>query len=96
MRFYNQQHRFYCGTLLHARSMYLCILDHSGARILFCDPALGLCKSKGEFKRMLEQKALSVNDSPLAADTVRGSDLLPGGVLILRKGKKSYGVVEYA
>ena len=63
---------------------------------LFCDPALGLCKSKGEFKRMLEQKALSVNDSPLAADTVRGSDLLPGGVLILRKGKKSYGVVEYA
>ena len=62
---------------------------------LFCDPALGLCASKGEFKRLLAQKALSVNDAPLAAETVRAEDLLPGGVLILRKGKKSYGMVEY-
>ncbi len=31
MRFYNQQHRFYCGIDLHARSMYLCILDQAGA-----------------------------------------------------------------
>ena len=62
---------------------------------LFCDPALGLCSSKGEFKRLLAQKALSVNDAPLAAETVRAEDLLPGGVLILRKGKKSYGMVEY-
>ena len=30
MRFYNQEHRFYCGVDLHARSMYLCILDHQG------------------------------------------------------------------
>ena len=27
MRFYNQHHRFYCGVDLHARTMYLCILD---------------------------------------------------------------------
>jgi hypothetical protein len=27
MRFYNQQHQFYCGVDLHARTMYLCILD---------------------------------------------------------------------
>src|SRR4051794_4234809 len=27
MRFYNQQHRFYCGVDLHARSMYLCVRD---------------------------------------------------------------------
>ncbi len=27
MRFYNQQHRFYCGVDLHARTMSLCILD---------------------------------------------------------------------
>jgi tyrosyl-tRNA synthetase len=62
---------------------------------LFCDPALGLCKSKGEFRRMLEQRALTVNDAPLPAETVRAGDLLPGGVLILRKGKKTYGMVEY-
>src|SRR6516165_11926041 len=30
MRFYNQQHRFYCGVDLHARTMYLCILDQAG------------------------------------------------------------------
>jgi hypothetical protein len=26
MRFYQQQHRFYCGALLHARTMYLSVL----------------------------------------------------------------------
>jgi transposase len=30
MRFYTQQHRFYCGVDLHARTMYLCILDADG------------------------------------------------------------------
>ena len=30
MRFYNHSHRFYCGIDLHARSMYLCILDQAG------------------------------------------------------------------
>src|SRR5439155_24565168 len=30
MRFYNQSHRFYCGVDLHARTMYLCILDDAG------------------------------------------------------------------
>jgi hypothetical protein len=30
MRFYTQPHRFYCGVDLHARTMYLCILDANG------------------------------------------------------------------
>ena len=30
MRFYNQQHKFYCGIDLHARKMYVCILDQKG------------------------------------------------------------------
>ncbi len=30
MRFYTKQHSFYCGIDLHARSMYLCILDREG------------------------------------------------------------------
>src|SRR5262245_33978007 len=34
MRFYNQSHRFYCGVDLHARTMYLCILDQAGAVVL--------------------------------------------------------------
>lgn len=34
MRFYTQQRDFYCGIDLHARSMYLCILDRDGKIIL--------------------------------------------------------------
>ena len=30
MRFYTNEHRFYCGVDLHARTMYLCILDQAG------------------------------------------------------------------
>ncbi len=34
MRLYNQPHRFYCGVDLHARTMYLCVLDHAGKIVL--------------------------------------------------------------
>lgn len=30
MRFYTQQHKHYCGIDLHARSLYLCILNQAG------------------------------------------------------------------
>jgi len=30
MRFYKQQHNYYCGIDLHARNMYVCILDQIG------------------------------------------------------------------
>jgi transposase len=30
MRFYTQSHKFYCGIDLHARTMYVCILNHHG------------------------------------------------------------------
>src|SRR5919197_3692680 len=30
MRFYTQQHQFYCGIDLHARTMYVCILNQEG------------------------------------------------------------------
>ena len=31
MRFYTRQHKFYCGIDLHARSMYVCVLDQEGS-----------------------------------------------------------------
>ena len=31
MRFYTQQHRFYCGIDLHTRTLSLCVLDAAGA-----------------------------------------------------------------
>ena len=34
MRFYNGQHRHYCGVDLHTKRMYLCILDHEGNKLL--------------------------------------------------------------
>ncbi len=34
MRFYDEQHRFYCGVDLHTKRMSLCILDHEGNKRL--------------------------------------------------------------
>ena len=34
MRFYTQQHKHYCGIDLHARSMYLCILDQADTKLV--------------------------------------------------------------
>lgn len=34
MRFYNNSHPFYCGIDLHARSLYVCILDDLGDTVL--------------------------------------------------------------
>ena len=34
MRFYNEQRQFYCGVDLHARTMYLWILDQAGDTVL--------------------------------------------------------------
>ena len=46
MRFYTKQHRYYCGIDLHARSMYVCILDSQGEILLHrnmaCAPELFL------------------------------------------------------
>src|SRR5574342_989772 len=42
MIFYTKQHRYYCGIDLHARSMYVCILDPQGGIVLHrnmpCNP----------------------------------------------------------
>ena len=44
MRFYTQQHKYYCGIDLHARTMYLCVLDQGGEILLHqnirCDPGV--------------------------------------------------------
>lgn len=34
MNFYTQQHTYYCGIELHAKAMYICILDHNGAKLV--------------------------------------------------------------
>ena len=34
MRFYNRQHRHYCGIDLHVKTMYMCILDATGQTLV--------------------------------------------------------------
>jgi transposase len=34
MRFYTQHHKHYCGIDLHAKAMYVCILDQSGTKLV--------------------------------------------------------------
>lgn len=34
MRFYTQPHQYYCGIDLHARAMYVCILDAAGNKLV--------------------------------------------------------------
>ena len=34
MRFYNQQHQYYCGIDLHARTMYVCVIDQEGRTLV--------------------------------------------------------------
>ena len=50
MKFYTQQHKHYCGIDLHARQMYLCILDAAGkvrfSRNLECSPQAFLAAVK--------------------------------------------------
>ena len=46
MRFYTRQHKHYCEIDLHARTMYLCILNQASEVLLHqnirCDPAIFL------------------------------------------------------
>jgi hypothetical protein len=36
MRFYNRQHRQYCGIDLHVTPIYVCILDATGQVLRSC------------------------------------------------------------
>ena len=38
MNFYTQQHKHACGIDLHARAMYVSILDQNGAKLVQCVP----------------------------------------------------------
>ena len=38
MRFYTQQHQFYCGIDLRARTMYVCVLNRDGEIMLWTAP----------------------------------------------------------
>ncbi len=37
MTFFNEEHPFYCGIDLHARTMYVCIIDNLGNKLVHCN-----------------------------------------------------------
>ena len=59
MNFYRQQHSHYCGIDLHARAMYVCILDQHGAKLV----QKNLPTTPGAFLRL---------SAPYRADLVGG------------------------
>ena len=65
MRFSNQQHRFYAGIDLHARTMHLCVLDAAGTVV--CDRNL-----PGHFATLLQALA------PFRDDLVIGVECMFG------------------
>jgi hypothetical protein len=38
MNFYTQHHEYYCGIGLHAKVMYVCILDQAGTKLVHKNP----------------------------------------------------------
>lgn len=56
---------------------------------------LGLAKSKGQARKDLEQGGVYVNNARVGFDwKPTGGDLIHGQALLLRKGKKNYGLVQ--
>ena len=51
----------------------------------------GLCQSRSEVRRLIEQGGAYVNDTPLTdLDAVISAGHLAGGQILLRAGKKRY------
>ena len=67
MRFYNQQHRHYCGIDLHVKTMYVCILDAAGQVLVHRN-------IKSDPKALLETTAVQIGrDQPLRSDGFLGN-----------------------
>ena len=67
MRFYTNQHPFYCGIDLHARSMYICILSHDGEIVLPRNMKAAPETFLKAIAPLLPRKILPPTNSPFAA-----------------------------
>jgi tyrosyl-tRNA synthetase len=55
----------------------------------------GLCKSKGEARRLADSGGLYVNNERVgASDLVAENHVIDGQLLVLRSGRKTYCVVK--
>ena len=70
-------------------------LDGTGTLLIDLLVQAGLCPSKGQARKDIEQGGININNvrEPSAARSVTSEDLLFGKHLLLRKGKRNYVVV---
>lgn len=72
--------------------------DFDGEGLLAIDvfSTSGLTASKGEARRLVQGGGLRINNIPVADQDVRirRSDFIDGGLLVLKKGKKNYHLVQ--
>lgn len=68
----------------------------AGVEVVDLCVAAGICGSKGEARRAVEQGGISVNNAKVAGLDQRAStaDLLHGRYLLLRRGRKAVAVVD--
>ncbi|MBA4388572.1 MAG: tyrosine--tRNA ligase [Verrucomicrobia bacterium] len=68
----------------------------AGAQVLDVAVSSGLCKSKGEARRLIESGGLYVNNNRVAGlqTAVAPADIVDGQVLVLRSGKKTYHIIK--
>jgi tyrosyl-tRNA synthetase len=72
-------------------------VDPVGASLVDLLPETGLVKSKGDARRQLEQGGVYVNGRSAAVDdVVTADDLLHARFVLLRRGKRTYHLVEVA
>jgi len=71
-------------------------LEGNGFTIVDALVVSGLAPSKGEAKRLVQGGGVCVNNRRVsdARQTISGSDLIDGQVLVLRKGAKHYHVIK--
>jgi tyrosyl-tRNA synthetase len=68
----------------------------SGTPLLEVLPGTSLASSKREAREFLKNRAISVNGAKVAEDRALGrDDLLPGGLILLRRGKKRWHATRW-
>ena len=84
------------GIFADAPSCELSSADVAGKPVIDVAVAAGLCKSKGEARRLIENGGMNVNNVrvPDISAVIAAGDIVDGKLLVLRSGKKNYRLVR--
>lgn len=84
------------GIFADAPSCELAAADVAGQPVIDLAVAAGLCKSKGEARRLIESGGLYINNERVAgiSAAVEPACIIDGRLVVLRSGKKTYRLVR--